>query len=118
MAISFLPTLLFPPSSMFVTIMSLISCLSLANGGYMETKGKHVQYSKFINVATSKKPKNQECKLFSRNGMILSYTPSFLAGLVSFAIFPNRDLRFVMLISVLTIHFFKRVLEVQCFSNL
>ncbi|PWA71576.1 3-oxo-5-alpha-steroid 4-dehydrogenase [Artemisia annua] len=113
MAISFLPMVLFPlPPSLFVTVMSIISCLSLANGGYMETKGKHMQYSKFFSVADSKKSKDQEIKLSSRSGMLLLYTPAFLVGHVSFAIFHNRDLRFIMVISVLTIHFFKRVLEV------
>ncbi|KAI3809302.1 hypothetical protein L1987_25273 [Smallanthus sonchifolius] len=114
MAISFLPTILFPPpSSLFVTAMSILSCLSLANGGYMETKGQHIQYSKFFNVeATSKKPKDQESKLASRNGMLLVYTPAFLVGLASLMAFRGRDLRFVMVISALIVHFFKRVIEV------
>ncbi|KAJ0771344.1 putative 3-oxo-5-alpha-steroid 4-dehydrogenase (NADP(+)) [Helianthus annuus] len=114
MVISFLPTLLFPPpSSLFVTAMSILSCLSLAHGGYMETKGKHIQYSKFFNVANSKKPtKDQEIKLASRNGMLLLYTPAFLVGLVSFVAFRGRDLRLLMVVSALTIHFFKRVIEV------
>ena len=119
MAISFLPMVLFPlPPSLFVTVMSIISCLSLANGGYMETKGKHMQYSKFFNVLETKKSKDHELKLSSRDGMLLAYTPAFLVGLISFAIFHNRDLRFIMVISVLNIHFFKRVLEVQCFHFL
>lgn len=93
--------------------MSILSCVSLANGGYMETKGKHMQYSKFFNiVAASKKPKDQEIKLPSRTGMLIAYTPSLLAALSSSAVFPYRDLRIVMLLSVLTIHFFKRVIEV------
>ncbi|GKB12301.1 F-box domain containing protein [Tanacetum coccineum] len=99
-------------------LTSIISCLSLANGGYMETKGKHMQYSKFFNVMDTKKSKDHELKFSSRNGMLLAYTPAFLVGLVSFAIFHNRDLRFVMAISVLTIHFFKRVLDIPTFSPL
>ncbi|KAI3678302.1 hypothetical protein L6452_37589 [Arctium lappa] len=55
-------TLLFPPpSSLFVKAMSILSRVSLANGGYMETKGKHMQYSKnrkkkvlFLNVIAGK----------------------------------------------------------------
>ncbi|GKA06653.1 very-long-chain enoyl-CoA reductase-like protein [Tanacetum coccineum] len=97
--------------------MSIISCLSLANGGYMETKGKHMQYSKFFNVLDTKKLEDHELKLFSRNGMILAYTPAFLVGLVSFAIFHNQDLRFIMAIFVLNIHSFKRVLEVLLFHK-
>ncbi|XP_076924413.1 uncharacterized protein LOC143586835 [Bidens hawaiensis] len=117
MVISFLTTLLFPPpSSLFVNTMSILSSLSLANAGYKETKGKHMQYSKFfniINVATSKKPaKDQEVKWSSRDGMLLFYAPAFLIGLVSFVAFHDGDLRLVMVISALTIHFFKRVVEV------
>ncbi|CAI9265971.1 unnamed protein product [Lactuca saligna] len=113
MTILLFQTLLYPPpSSFFVTIMSILSCLSLANGGYMETKGKHMQYSKFFNAAALKKDKVQETMLGSRDGMLLLYTPAFLVGLASFAIFGNQDLRFIMLILVLTIHFLKRVLEV------
>nr|XP_043631129.1 steroid 5-alpha-reductase DET2-like isoform X2 [Erigeron canadensis] len=116
MAISFLPTIIFPPpSSLFVTTMSILTCVSLANAGYMEAKGKHMKYSKFFNVMASKQPSSnnkQEIKLSSRNGMLLLYTPAFLVGLVAFAFFNNQDLRFVMLISTLTVHFFKRILEV------
>ncbi|XP_076959317.1 uncharacterized protein LOC143635312 [Bidens hawaiensis] len=116
MVISFLTTLLFPPpSSLFVNTMSIISSLSLANAGYKETKGKHMQYSKFvnINVTTSKKPaKDQEVKLAGRDGMLLFYAPAFLIGLVSFVAFHDGDLRLVMVISALTVHFFKRVIEV------
>ncbi|KVI09317.1 hypothetical protein Ccrd_012308 [Cynara cardunculus var. scolymus] len=43
--------------------------------------------------------------------MLLFYTPSFLMGLASFVIFNHQDLRFVMVVYVLTIHFFKRILE-------
>ncbi|MFS7957406.1 putative 3-oxo-5-alpha-steroid 4-dehydrogenase (NADP(+)) [Helianthus anomalus] len=119
MVISFLPTLLFPPpSSLFVTAMSILSCLSLAHGGYMETKDKHIQYSKFFNVANSKKPtKDQEIKLASRNGMLLLYTPAFLVGLVSFVAFRGRDLRLLMVVSSLIIHYFKRLVEVKLFEN-
>ncbi|KAK9078679.1 hypothetical protein SSX86_002736 [Deinandra increscens subsp. villosa] len=111
--ISFLPTLLFrPPSSLFVTAMSILSCLLLAFGGYNETKGKHNQYSKFFGVGTSK---DQE-KLASRNGMLLLYTPALLIALVSLIAFYDRDqghdLRLVMVISALTLHFLKRVFEV------
>ncbi|XP_071707558.1 uncharacterized protein [Rutidosis leptorrhynchoides] len=108
-----IPFLFPPPSSWFVTLMSILSCLSLANGGYMEIKGKHMPYSKFFNVMATKKPhKDREIKLASRNGMLLLYTPAFLVGLVCFASSLNQGLRLVMVISVLTVHFLKRVLEV------
>ncbi|KAI3721704.1 hypothetical protein L2E82_32722 [Cichorium intybus] len=113
MAFSLFQTLLYPPpSSLFVTVMSILSCLSLTNGGYMETKGKHMPYSKFFSVPTSNKSKVQQTKVGSRNGMLLLYTPAFLVGLGSFAIFSHQDLRSMMVITVLTIHFLKRVLEV------
>lgn len=107
---SILLNFLFPsPSSWFVTSMLVINLLALMDVGYMETKGKNMRYSKFLNAGVAKK---QEIKLSSRNGMLLFYTPAFLVGLASFFVFPNQDLRFVLLASALTLHFFKRVLEV------
>ncbi|KAK6933636.1 3-oxo-5-alpha-steroid 4-dehydrogenase, C-terminal [Dillenia turbinata] len=44
--------------------------------------------------------------------MLILYTPAFLAGVASFALFPNEGLRFLLLSSALTIHFFKRDFEV------
>ncbi|KAI3778404.1 hypothetical protein L2E82_07676 [Cichorium intybus] len=99
-----------PPSSLFVTTMSVVGLASLTNAGYMEIKGKHMQYSKFLNVGNTKKENN--IKLSSRNGMLLVYTPAFLVGLGSLLVFPNKDLRFVLVTSALATHFFKRVLEV------
>ncbi|KAK9059842.1 hypothetical protein SSX86_020546 [Deinandra increscens subsp. villosa] len=99
-----------PPPSLFVTTMSVIGISSLTNAGYMEIKGKHMQYSKFLNEGVAKK--EDQMKLSSRTGMFLLYSPSFFVGLSSFLVFPDRDLRFVLLASALTIHFLKRVLEV------
>nr|GEV10158.1 very-long-chain enoyl-CoA reductase-like [Tanacetum cinerariifolium] len=108
---SVLLNLLFPPpSSLFVTTMSVIGISTLTNAGFMELKGKHMQYSKFLNVGAAKKEK--EMKLSSRNGMLWFYTPAFLVGLASLLVFHDQDQRFVLLASALTIHFFKRVLEV------
>ncbi|KAF5198641.1 3-oxo-5-alpha-steroid 4-dehydrogenase [Thalictrum thalictroides] len=93
--------------------MSVISFASLANSGFSEINGKHLQYSKFWNVS-SQKPvsKNKKIKLSSRTGMLLFYTPPFLAGLFALTIFPNDGLRFMLVDLALTIHFFKRVFEV------
>ncbi|CAI9262217.1 unnamed protein product [Lactuca saligna] len=99
-----------PPSSLFVTMMSIVGLASLMNAGYMEIKGKHMQYSKFLNVGLAKK--KDDIKLSSRNGMLLVYTPAFLVGLGSLLVFPDQYLRFVLVASALTTHFFKRVLEV------
>ncbi|CAI9296256.1 unnamed protein product [Lactuca saligna] len=99
-----------PPPSLFVSTMSVIGLTSLSSSGYMEIKGKHMQYSKFLNVGVVKKEDNT--KLSSRNGMLFSYTPAFLVGLASLLVFHDQDLRFMLLASALTAHFLKRVLEV------
>lgn len=105
-----------PPASLFVTTMSIISVVSLANAGFSEIKGKHMQYSKFFgtikNENDEKKKKKKKAKIESKLGMILLYGPSFLGCISSFAIFPNGDLRFVLVCSALSIHFFKRLFEV------
>ncbi|KAL7590220.1 hypothetical protein Lser_V15G36538 [Lactuca serriola] len=99
-----------PPPSLFVSTMSVIGLTSLSSAGYMEIKGKHMQYSKFLNVGVVKKEDNT--KLSSRNGMLFSYTPAFLVGLASLLVFHDQDLRFMLLASALTAHFLKRVFEV------
>lgn len=85
-----------------------------------------MQYSKFWNLGidnSSQKNKSikssedrttrEQVKLSGRNGMLLAYTPAFLAGAAAtFAVIPHQDLRLTLLASALTIHFFKRVLEV------
>ncbi|TMW97740.1 hypothetical protein EJD97_005038 [Solanum chilense] len=106
-----------PPPSLFVTTMSIISVVSLASGGFSEIKGKHMQYSKFFGTIENendekKKKKKKKAKIESKLGMILLYGPSFLGGISSFAIFPNGDLRFALVCSALSIHFFKRLFEV------
>ncbi|XVE68545.1 hypothetical protein DITRI_Ditri09bG0076500 [Diplodiscus trichospermus] len=45
-------------------------------------------------------------------GMFLLYAPTFLVGLASFWLFPDADIRILFLKSAITIHFFKRILEV------
>nr|XP_043613361.1 very-long-chain enoyl-CoA reductase-like [Erigeron canadensis] len=101
-----------PPPSLFITTMSVIGFSSLTNAGFKEIKGKHMQYSKFMNVGVAQK-KNDGMKLLSsRNGMLFFYTPAFLIGLTSFFLFADQDLRFVLLSLALTLHFLKRVLEV------
>ncbi|KAM7526735.1 hypothetical protein LguiA_016637 [Lonicera macranthoides] len=109
-----------PPPSLYVTAMSVVTAASLINAGIMEIKGKHMQYSKFLKVAPKSSSSNnsysgeqQQQKISSRTGMLVLYTPAFLAGVASFALFPvEEDLRFKMLCSALTLHFFKRVFEV------
>ncbi|KAL4576686.1 hypothetical protein LXL04_012784 [Taraxacum kok-saghyz] len=99
---------LFPsPPSLLVNVMSILNLVALMIAGYMEMIGKNKQYAKFFNAAGS-----NNRKLSSKIGMLVFYTPSFFLGVASFVVFPHQDLRFVMVISVLTIHFFKRTLEV------
>lgn len=97
-----------PPPSLFITTMSVISFVSLANGGLSEIKGKHMQYSKFFGTTKNEK----KAIIESQKGMLWLYGPAFLGGLSSFAIFPDGDLRFTLVCSALTIHFFKRLFEV------
>ncbi|KAI3721710.1 hypothetical protein L2E82_32728 [Cichorium intybus] len=101
------------PSSLFVNTMSIFNLVALIASGYMEMSGKNQPYAKFSDAGDSNNSKDKEKrKLPSRIGMFVFYAPSFLVGLASFAVFPHQDPRFVMVISVLTIHFFKRILEV------
>lgn len=105
-----------PPPSLFITTMSAISFVSLANGGFRESKGNHVQYSKFWKVGTLQKSSSDynhtKAKVPTRTGMIFLYAPAFLAGLASFFLLPDEGFRFALLRSALTIHFFKRLIEV------
>ncbi|XWS58550.1 hypothetical protein CRYUN_Cryun08bG0043700 [Craigia yunnanensis] len=103
---------LFPPS-LFVTATSLASFTPLAISGLSELRGKHLQYSKFFNVGsqTSAAEESKVVKLSSRTGMVIVYTPAFLAGVSSFLIFPDEGLRFLLLKSAISIHFFKRIFE-------
>ncbi|KAF8395499.1 hypothetical protein HHK36_019445 [Tetracentron sinense] len=97
-----------PPSSLFVTAMCVI-CVASASSGYSEIRGKHLQYSKFVN---SQKIARKEIKLASRTGMLIWYIPAFLAGVASFALFPDEGFRFFLVRSAIAIHFFKRIFEV------
>ncbi|TKY46064.1 Very-long-chain enoyl-CoA reductase [Spatholobus suberectus] len=110
MVMSVLFNLIFPPpASLVVSGMSVISLVSLANAGFSEIRGKHLNYSKFWNANPTGK---KQIKLSSKAGMLLLYTPAFLAGLASFWIFPHGGVRSTLLQSALTLHFFKRVFEV------
>ncbi|MFS7994187.1 putative 3-oxo-5-alpha-steroid 4-dehydrogenase/very-long-chain enoyl-CoA reductase [Helianthus anomalus] len=102
-----------PPPSLFVTTKLVIGISSLTYAGYMESTGKHMQYSKFLNQGLTKK--ESEMKFSSRTGMLLFYTPAFLVGMSSFIVFPDQDFRFMLLATALTVHFLKRILEVHYF---
>ncbi|KAA8534613.1 hypothetical protein F0562_032128 [Nyssa sinensis] len=99
------------PSSLVMIYIPVITLLSLAYLGLSEIIGKHLQYSKFWNV-NSQKSSAKQIKLSSTTGMLILYTPAFLAGVASFCIYPDGGTRFLLVESALTIHFFKRVFEV------
>ncbi|XP_010645539.1 uncharacterized protein LOC100260916 [Vitis vinifera] len=94
------------PSSSFITTMSMINILGLSFFGFLEMMGINLQYSKLWN------PNSKRIKVSSRTGMLLLYTPAFLVGFASFWIFPEKGFRPLLVTTALTIHFFKRVLEV------
>ncbi|GMI80513.1 hypothetical protein like AT5G16010 [Hibiscus trionum] len=96
------------PPSLDLTAASLLVLISLAILGFLELSGIHLKYSKFFNASSS----SISSKVPSRVGMFLLYTPAFLVGVASFWLFPDGDLRFLLLKSAITIHFFKRIFEV------
>ncbi|KAG6404502.1 hypothetical protein SASPL_136750 [Salvia splendens] len=98
-----------PPASAVITAISAICLLAMINGGWMEVKGKNMQYSKLLRVDDTTKEKP---KVSVKLGMIGAYTPAFLAGVFSLLAFPIGDLRFALLRAAITLHFFKRLLEV------
>jgi hypothetical protein len=113
MVVSFLLRFIFPPPpSSFITAMSVICLISSANLGFSEVRGENLQYSKFWNVNLRKSGRKQ-IKLSSRTGMLVAYTPAFLAGLASLVFFTHQNARFLLLASALTLHFFKRIFEVR-----
>ncbi|KAK2634510.1 hypothetical protein Ddye_029302 [Dipteronia dyeriana] len=105
----FVSSIIQSPPSIWITGMSAVNVISMANVTYAEISGKHLKYSKFWNQNQS-----THTKFSSRFGMLFFYTPSFLAGLASFWLFPHHhhNFRFLLLVSALTIHFFKRIFEV------
>ncbi|XP_022150594.1 very-long-chain enoyl-CoA reductase-like [Momordica charantia] len=101
-----------PPPSTFVNVMTVVSSTAMAMSGFSEMNGKHLQYSKFWNANGASKSSSEESKVSSKYGMLLAYTPAFLAGAASFWFFPSDDGRILLLKSALTFHFFKRIFEV------
>lgn len=61
---------------------------------------------------------NLQNLISGRIGMLILYAPAFLAGLASFFLLPDEGFRFSLLRSALTIHFFKRLLEVIQINSL
>jgi len=109
---SMLSSVIFPPPpSLIISVMSVVSLVAIAGLGISEILGKHLQYSRFWNL-NSEKSTRMQIKLSSRTGMLVFYVPAFLSGLASFVLYPNHDLRLFLVKATLTIHFFKRTIEV------
>ncbi|PIN20614.1 Steroid reductase [Handroanthus impetiginosus] len=95
--------------SIYTKCFYVMNFLALLYLGISEFTGNHLQYSKFWNLGSKK---SGGILLRSKVGMLILYTPSVLAGLSSFVLFPTAKIRVLMLKSAITLHFLKRDLEV------
>lgn len=99
-----------PPPSLLVNTLSVATVVSLATEGILEVKGTHIAYSKFL----EKSPRNRPAMLPGRVAMLLTYIPALIAAVASFyAPVIEAVPRGVLLRAALSVHFFKRVLEVH-----
>ena len=101
-----------PPASWFINSMSVITGAILLNGGLMEVKGKSMQYSKFYNTSKKNAEASKITELSGRKGMLVVYAPAFVASVIFLAFMRDEGLRFTLVTSALTVHFFKRLFEV------
>ncbi|KAF9676495.1 hypothetical protein SADUNF_Sadunf08G0007900 [Salix dunnii] len=106
-----------PPNSLFITVMSMAS-LSFSVLGLFEGLGKNFEYSKFRNFNVEKSTRKQSNTVCSRYGMLAVYIPAFLSVVTFSGLFPNVGLRFLLVKSALTMHFFKRILEDHSLENI
>ncbi|GJS18162.1 mutator type transposase [Tanacetum coccineum] len=111
MKIPVLENFMFDEPSTWISVMTLVTLISTVYLGFAEMVGNHLEYSKFASSG-NKLVAKQGVKISSRTGMLMLYTPAFLAGLVSFFVLPGGDLRLVLLKFAVTVHFFKRDIEV------
>lgn len=114
----FLKVAFSPPPSLFLNTLSVINLPSFAISGFSELRGQNLQYSKFWNnvgnngIAAQKSNKEQ-AKVDSRAGMLICYTPAFLASVALLLLFPHEgNVRILLLNSALALHFLKRIFEV------
>ncbi|KAL1828093.1 hypothetical protein ACET3Z_006505 [Daucus carota] len=101
-----------PPASWFINAMTVITGAILVNGGLMEVKGKSMQYSKFYNTSKKNAEASKITELSGRKGMLVVYAPAFVASVIFLAFMRDEGLRFTLVTSALTVHFFKRLFEV------
>lgn len=114
-----LSSVIYPPqASIILTIITAIEVLTLCNAGLMETKGTHMQYSKFWSSSSSSNSTCDDRRVSSRVGMLIFYTPALFAGLWGLFLFPGQSLRFYLVAASLVVHFLKRDIEVCVFFNL
>ncbi|KAL0728020.1 hypothetical protein Bca4012_024113 [Brassica carinata] len=99
-----------PPPSTLLNTMSVVGLVGLAVTVWSEVRGNNLKYSKFNNGSSQKQRFGGS--ISSRTGMLCLYTPAFLAASASFLLAPSQDLRFLLLESALSLHFFKRIFEV------
>ncbi|WOK99481.1 3-oxo-5-alpha-steroid 4-dehydrogenase 2 [Canna indica] len=104
---------LYPPSSAFITAMSVIHLISLAFIGISEVGGRHLQYSKFWNANKALGAAAKQIRISSRAGMLLLYTPALAAAAAAFCV-PGAVTgeRSLLVALALALHFFKRDFEV------
>ncbi|CAH8386732.1 unnamed protein product [Eruca vesicaria subsp. sativa] len=98
-----------PPPSILLNTMTVVGLAALTNMVWSEVSGNNLKYSKFNNASSQKQ---RFGSISSRTGMLCLYTPAFLAASASFFLSPSEDLRFLLLKSSLSLHFFKRIFEV------
>lgn len=104
-----------PPASLFLTAMSIMSCVSLVIAGLMEVSGMSMlHYSKMFNTGNKNvgASKRKMIEFSGRNGMLLAYFPAFVAGATCLALMRDEGLRFTLVTSAIAVHFFKRLFEV------
>lgn len=105
-----------PPPSILVNTMTVVGLAALPIMVLSEVRGNNLKYSKFNNNNASSPSSSSQKQRFSsvssRTGMLCLYTPAFLAASASFFLSPSQDLRFLLLKSALSLHFFKRIFEV------
>lgn len=106
---------IYPPASLFMTAMSIISSASLVITGLMEIAGMSMfHYSKMFNTRNKnvEASKSKMIEFSGRNGMLLAYFPAFVAAATSLALMQDEGRRFTLVTSAIAVHFFKRLFEV------
>ncbi|CAA6653756.1 unnamed protein product [Spirodela intermedia] len=95
------------PPSLLASAMPAITATSHAIGGFNETLGSHVKYSKFSETGEQLGP-----KVRSKLSMVAVYSPSLAAAVAALALPAVREAPgAALVVAMLGLHFFKRLLE-------